>query len=343
MQFKKYLSDEAKLINREIEGNLNKELIRLKKIHPGFEELFDQFFSSVGGGKRIRGVLISLGYSLTKAKLNREVYKIASAFEVFQTAILIHDDIIDESELRRGEMTLYKKIGHNHYGDSQAICLADFGFFFSSQIITTSAFSEKQKIKALSVFNKVVLDTVLGEILDLKLPFNKEYSSESDSLLISYLKTAQYSFVGPLQIGAILAGGSKELINNLEVFGKNLGIAFQIKDDVLGCFGDEAMLGKSQSSDIKEGKATLLIAYALANANPKQKKILEKYGNQSLGQNEIDEIKKMFLEVGALDYAEAKALEYIEAARTVISKITKDKEKQEILAGLTSYLIERRS
>ncbi len=341
MVFKNFLEKEVVLIEKEIDSILAAELKKICETHSDLEELFRYFFNAVKGGKRIRGSLVVLGYDLAGGGESQEIYKIASAFEIFQTAILVHDDIIDQSELRRGKASLYRQIGSGHYGVSQALCLADYGFFLSSQIIIQSRFEESLKLQALQNFNKVVLDTMFGEILDLKLPFSKKDISDEDGLIISYLKTAQYSFIGPLQIGAILAGADTTFLEILEAFGKDLGMAFQIKDDVLGSFGSEKAIGKPKSSDILEGKATLLISYANQHSNESQKKILKKYGNGHITEKELESVKQVLSDVGAVGYAEGKALEYIKSAKLIIPKITDESKKQQILQELADFLIER--
>jgi geranylgeranyl diphosphate synthase, type I len=342
MAFKKFLEKEARLINIELDKVLNNELRKINNINPKLKGLFALFFNAVSGGKRIRGTLVTLGFNLASGKNETQIYKIASAFEIFQTAILIHDDIIDQSNLRRGRKSLHMEIGGGHYGLSQALCLGDFGFFLASQIITQSGFDEKLKNQALLFFNKVVLSTTLGEILDVKHPFEKNYTNPKDSLLISELKTAEYSFVGPLAIGALLGGADSKIIYYFEEFGKNLGIAFQIKDDLLGLFGAQKKTGKSSQSDASEGKMTILISFALSKANSKQKAILkELYGKKDLTQKELEIIKKIFIETRAVEYAESKVLEYINSSRKIIPKITQHKENQMILEGIADYLLNR--
>ena len=192
----------------EIEKLLKKNLVPATK----------EFIQSCKGGKRIRGTLVKLGFELT-GKKSEEIIKIGAAYEIFHAAILIHDDIMDQSIVRRGKPSLHKRVGV-----AKAITLADYGFFLALQIIAESNFFEKSKIEALKLFARVAKDTAVGQIMDLE---------GLDPITTAKLKTAHYTISGPLQLGAILAGGSTDLIKVLGLFGENLGIAFQFQDDIL--------------------------------------------------------------------------------------------------------------
>lgn len=209
MKFEGFLKKEAKVI----EDNLKRELQSFKKTikDKKLVSLFDQFVLSCSGGKRIRGVLVKIGYEIAGGKGSLEIYKAACAFEIFQTAILAHDDIIDQSPMRRGRPSLYKSVG-----TSQAITLADIGFFLANTLITDA--------KALNFFNRAMVNTGLGQLLDI---------NNSHSIQAYELKTAWYTFIAPLSLGAILGGADEKLLKDLEVFGKNLGVAYQIQDDIL--------------------------------------------------------------------------------------------------------------
>lgn len=214
MDFKKYLQGNVRSLDREIEEILEKSLPPVAK----------DFISSCQGGKRIRGVLVKLGYELAhpggvRAHLPGEIIKIAAAYEIAHAAILVHDDIMDQSKLRRGQASLYQKVGV-----SKAITLGDLGFFLAMRIISESNFPELQKNQALLVFAKTLMDTAIGQMMDL---------AGQDKIATAKLKTARYTISGPLEIGAVLAGAESDLLDQLDQFGENLGIAFQIKDDIL--------------------------------------------------------------------------------------------------------------
>ncbi|MDD5147680.1 MAG: polyprenyl synthetase family protein [Candidatus Daviesbacteria bacterium] len=249
MDFKKYLEKSVKGLDRELEKILKEQLKKAERTDRKLIPLIKAFTRSCQGGKRIRGSLVMLGFQLAahlrgenvrwnKAHLGGEILKVAAAYEICHSAILAHDDIIDESLTRRGQPSLYVAFGGGHYGISQAICLADYGFFLSYNIFSETDFPDDCKIKALNLFSKVMMNTTWGEMLDME---------ETDPFIVMKLKTAYYTIAGPLQIGAILAGADEKLIGVLEKFGENLGVAFQIKDDIL----DNEVAGTGGSNSAK--------------------------------------------------------------------------------------------
>lgn len=192
------------------------------------------------------------------------------AFEIIQTGLLIHDDIIDKSLIRRNKPAVHIALGGNHHAISNAICLGDFAFLISNLLIAKSNFNEKYKNKALEIFNNAIFNTVVGQLQDIDFQEN-EPQTEEEILRMNMNKTAYYTIIGPLQVGASLAGAQTQEISALEEFGKLAGIMFQIQDDILGIFGDEKTIGKSITSDIKEGKSTILSIYTLKKLSDEYK------------------------------------------------------------------------
>lgn len=212
MNFASYLKVNAQKVNQELDKILSK-----------LPSLAKEFVNACGGGKGIRGVLCKLGYELANQKSEvrnqtSDIWKVGAALEIMHTAILVHDDIMDKSPTRRGKPSLYTSMGTD-----QAIALADYGFFLSLQIISETGFPDREKTEALRFLSQVMVDTALGQIMDLK---------KHEPILVAKLKTAQYTISGPLGLGAILAGAD-QMIGILREFGESLGIAFQIRDDIL--------------------------------------------------------------------------------------------------------------
>jgi geranylgeranyl diphosphate synthase type I len=289
---------------------------------------------------------VKTGYELVTKHYNKDIISVAAAIEIMHTAILIHDDIIDKSPLRRGKETLYKILGNDHFGVSQAISLGDAGFFLAIQILSQSRFPVDRKVLAIQQFVTSMKQTTQGEILDVALSSQKEEGrkKEKDVITIHSLKTAQYTFVSPFQIGAMLGGGKKEMLKNIKEFGENIGIAYQIKDDILGVFGEEDTVGKSVYSDIAEGKQTLLIQYAINNATVEQKKILKQHYGKTIEDVAIyKDIKKIFIATGALTYSEEKVLVYTNAAKRIIPNLIQTEKEKRLFTELIAYVIERNS
>lgn len=340
--FQSYLKSTAKEVNNELDEFLKRWLIEVKLKSPKLTTLHKSFIQSCQGGKRVRAALVKLGYELAGGKSAGQILKPALAFEVFQTAILAHDDIIDQSPIRRGQPSLYQALGGKHYGISQTICLGDIGFFLALRLIAESNFPDQVKNLALQSFIQSTIDTALGEMLDVELPTTKAEKTEKDALTIFYLKAAKYTITGPMEVGARLAGADGKLISDLNSYGDKLGMAFQIQDDILGVFGDEKTIGKSVLSDAQEGKITLLSVYALKYATNKQKAVLKKYYGQSkIGPKELEEIKKVFVESGALNYSQKKAQLLLNQAKKVVEKMDILPNQQKMLMELADFITQR--
>jgi len=213
-------------MDKQLDKILDELRKEVGKISPNLLPLINKFIESCQGGKRLRGKLVILGYEIgqvhlegAKAHLRGEILKIAAAYEIMHSAILAHDDIIDQSPTRRGQPSLYKSVGME-----QAITLADLGFFLAIKIISEAKFPEKAKNEALKLFSQTMVATAIGQMLDIQ---------KGDPATVMKLKTARYTVAGPLQLGAILGGAREELIGELGEFGESLGVAFQIKDDIL--------------------------------------------------------------------------------------------------------------
>lgn len=345
MDFKTYL----KTVPQQLDQQLNDYLAEWRKealnISPAFKDLIDEFILSCQGGKRLRGALVELGYQIAGGeKDNPDILKASIAFEIFQTAILSHDDVIDQSKTRRGRDTIYQALGGDHYGVSQAICLGDVGFFLAAKIITQTSFPPENINKALQSFSQTMLDTALGEMLDVEIPAKSKLKTAEDVITIARLKTARYTIIGPLHLGAILAGANQSLLDKLTQFGDALGIAFQIQDDILGVFGDEKTLGKSVTSDIEEGKNTLLYTYAFDHSTPQQKQILaQTYGQGSINNDQLEALKQLFIETKSFEYSQSQALEYTNKAQSIIPQLTSDSTMQSLLSDFCDYLIKRQN
>lgn len=340
--FLQYLKGLVTEIDQGVNLFLDESIEEVEKNTPKLLHLARLFQQSCKGGKRLRGSLVVLGYELAGAKFTGEILKPAAAFEIFQTAILAHDDIMDLSPIRRGKPTFYRQLGGNHYAISQTITMGDLGFFYALKLLNESDFPDARKNLATRYFVDSMLKTGLGQMLDVELS-SKDYPiEEKDALKISHYKTAHYTIIGPLSVGAILGGADNKLLGGIEEFGKNLGIAFQIQDDILGVFGSEKDLGKSVTSDIEEGKATLLVIYALGHAKESEKKYLQRvYGKRKLNKKDLKKVKEIFISSGALDFSKGKAVEYVRKAKEAIPLITKDKKYQNLLNELADFLIMR--
>lgn len=339
----KNLLEECKII---IENRINEILegeIKRYKDNCFIKESLEELKRLSKGGKRVRGYLIKLGQMLF-GKDDDSYIDIAAAIEIFQTAILIHDDVIDEADKRRGLDTINAKYA-GHIGISKAICIGDLGFFISYNIINNANISDDLKIEIMKVYSKTLYNTVNGEIIDVELPLKSlEYHKKMDDKLIYDIyvnKTAWYTIIGPILIGASSANASSLDKEKLMKMGENLGIAFQIKDDLLGLYSEDDSMGKTLN-DIKEGKQTIIYKYAIDHANKEEIEIINKYyGNSCVTMDENRIITDLFIKLGAKENAEKLELEYTKKGIDIINSM--DVKNKDLFMDFANYLLKRKN
>ena len=339
----KNLLQECKII---IENRINEILegeIKRYKDNCFIKESLEELKRLSKGGKRVRGYLIKLGQMLF-GKDDDSYIDIAAAIEIFQTAILIHDDVIDEADKRRGLDTINAKYA-GQIGISKAICIGDLGFFISYNIINNANISDDLKIEIMKVYSKTLYNTVNGEIIDVELPLKSlEYHKKMDDKLIYDIyvnKTAWYTIIGPILIGASSANASSLDKEKLMKMGENLGIAFQIKDDLLGLYSEDDSMGKTLN-DIKEGKQTIIYKYAIDHANKEEIEIINKYyGNSCVTMDENKIITDLFIKLGAKENAEKLELEYTKKGIDIINSM--DVKNKDLFMDFANYLLKRKN
>jgi len=350
--FTNYYQKEKQKIDYIIKQFNNKILEEDNQI---LKDNLNYFTDLNSNGKNIRGLLVLLGYNLLHDE-NDYALDLALAYEVFQTAILVHDDIIDKDDIRRGKYTItyQNKVKYStlntiknldHISNSIALCIGDYGLYLANKIISDSYQKDMNLGKILSYFNQIVLDTIKGEILEITLP----YESKKDSILIEdlenniynvyLLKTALYTIVGPLSLGLLLAGSDQRKIEEITEFGKKIGIAFQIQDDILGVFSEE--MEKNLATDIKEKKQTLL--YQSIMKTEYKEEFLNYYDKKDLNEKDIINIKELLLKSKAKEQCENKMNTFYEEGKTILDNISWiPKEKKSILIGLVEMLRKRK-
>ena len=310
------------------------------------KELLNDFKDLNSDGKYIRGSLIALAYN---NYIDDDKYlPLSISYETFETAVLVHDDITDKGETRRGKKTIhtrikdkYKEIDSYDFSNSEAMWTGNLAYYLINQNIINNYKDNKYLSKILGKYNEIVIDTIKGEIIDVSLPFKSQYlgykTKEEDVFDIYRMKTAKYTILGPYELGLSLVG--KEISNNLKEALENIGICFQIKDDILGVFGDSTVMGKPNISDIEEFKQTILYTYTI---NTKYKDKLLNYYGKKINERELKEVRKILIDSKALEYAENKMKELMNKG---ISNIEKEKDltekTKEILIGLINYIYKR--
>lgn len=356
-EFKKELGEYKEQIDAELEivvGNLITDTAEQFGVMP--KEVVQAYANVLkNGGKRIRGSLAITAYKMFGGTNEQLITQAAAALEMLNTYILIADDIQDRSEIRRGGKTAHIQLRDlhaeqhlkgdaMHFGEATAINSFLIAQHFAANIITNLDTTAEIKIKALQNINKCFIVTAHGQTMDLFVEANAS-TSEADVNNILEWKTAYYTFINPLQLGAILAGASNSDMELLAEYGLHAGRTFQLTDDIIGIFGDASLTGKSNLDDIKEGKRTLLIIKALANASDTEAYFLEScLGNQSLTMHEFEQCQNILRSTGALAYAQKEAAESAQKAiDSIKEQSTWSVESKEFLIELAKYLLIRKS
>jgi len=223
--------------------------------------------------KRVRPALMMAGYALARGSLSvpAGLWRFASGLELLHTFLLIHDDVADQAKLRRGGPALHHLLGPGRAGEDLAVVVGDHLFSRSLEAMLSSGL--RGAAEASRYYLGVCRHTAAGQYLDLELsraPLSKVTLLQA--LRVAHLKTARYGFCAPLVCGAMLAGGDEELRAALECVGRHVGLAFQLRDDLIGLFGDVRVAGKASDGDFVEGKRTVpvLAAYTRAPAGIRQ-------------------------------------------------------------------------
>lgn len=346
MDAKLYLKDYAKSAGAFLENFITKKVKAGNRIDPRIGECLKTILDYSAGGKKVRGALTALGYRLAGGDDNNAILQASCGIELFHNFLIIHDDIVDNDIARHGQPTVhekYSKIHGHHFGVAKAIIIGDMSEFLGYYLIVQSALPAERKIEALGKLNDLLLKTVYGEILDIEFDFQAKVSWE-DILMVRIYKTAYYTFVMPLTVGATLGNADRKTIRAIEKYGEPVGLAFQLADDILGVFGDPSKTGKSNESDIREGKRTLLFAKSLELANKTEREFLLKwYGAKNLTDKKIAEIREIMKSCGSLDFSVSLAGKLVRKGKKYIPSITPDRQNQEILSSIADYVISRQN
>ncbi|CAN5178603.1 polyprenyl synthetase family protein [soil metagenome] len=291
---------------------------------PQYVQLWETLEKNTIGGKRFRPRMVMCAYqSLGGTDLETAAY-VGAAFELLHTALIVHDDVIDHDFMRRGVPNIsgsYRDAATaagssdrvaEHSGISAAVIAGDLALFNSYRLIDRSGVDDRTRTRLLEVMDDALFASAAGELIDVDFQIAADVPRVDDILTMARLKTAVYSFECPLQAGAILAGASEAVVQTLGDFGREIGIAYQLVDDLLGVFGLEAETGKTTIGDLREGKRTVLIAYA--TSRPEWADIEHVIGDPDLTDEGAERVRNLLTSCGAKSFAEGLARYYANRA-----------------------------
>jgi len=296
--------------------------------------------------KRIRGSFVYYGYQLGKPADDR-IWNAAMGVELVHTALLMHDDVMDQDDVRRGKPTTHKFFEGDdpHYGESIAYTLGDAVLTIGYELVLRSEFESDLVIKATEKLLRGVTNTAYGQAYDVSLEKMVDTWEEEDVIVLHKAKTAIYTYENPLYIGAILAGLGEDVLKILTDYSMDGGVAFQLQDDILGVYGDPEKTGKSANSDLLQGKVTLLILKTLSDGNEQQIEALKKvWGKRQANIEDIENAKKAIVDSGSLEYSRTISRDYAaKAAKTAerLRDFNLNKEAIDFIQGVAEYMVNR--
>jgi geranylgeranyl diphosphate synthase type I len=349
----KYLSNYIQDSDPYFEEFFSRQKAFTDSISPIASQMVEKFQDFIGG-KRLRGALTRSGYQMFGGGNDYEITKASLAVEIIHGLALIHDDIMDQDDLRRGKPTIHKQYETSYreggsdekaqtYGKSMAILVGDLGAFLTNIIIAETNFPEERKVRLMKRISEVILLTIYGQGLDVTYE-QKLRPLEEEALRVHQYKTSYYTVTGPLEYGAILAGcnESDPRYQALEKYGLPIGLAFQLKDDEMGIFSEEEQIGKPVFSDLREGKVTLLFAKTFEKADNSQLKFLKSvYGKPKADRKDLEKVREIITETGALEYSRKICLDLIAEGKSHISEITRDESYRELLKLIAEFVTKR--
>jgi geranylgeranyl diphosphate synthase type I len=280
----------------------------------------------------------------------------ATGLELFQAAALIHDDVMDDSDTRRGMPAIHRRFADLHrgeawlgasqrFGEAAAILIGDLCLAWSDELLTGSGLSPGTLARGRAVFDRMRTELMGGQYLDMLEQARAGTGGEAAERarrVIRY-KSAKYTIEHPLLLGGSLAGASPELLAAYSAYGLPLGEAFQLRDDVLGVFGDPSETGKPAGDDLREGKRTMLVAFAMQQATPAQRSALRSHlGDPRLDASSVALLREVIVDTGALGEVERLIDSLVAEATSALDSAPVDEATRGVLAGLVDAATARR-
>jgi geranylgeranyl diphosphate synthase type I len=324
-------------IDRVLEEFLAERRQEAVAIDPRLGVLVDELQAMVGsGGKRLRPRLVLWGYRAGGCQVDVAVERAAASLELLHTFALIQDDVMDQSPTRRGRpashVTLAAQASHEaaRFGESAAILLGDLALIWADRLVRDAGFPPARLTAGLGVYDALRTEVTLGQYLDVLLA-HSERPSEEDALRVDRYKTATYTVQRPIQLGLALAGAPAAVIDAVPAYAVPAGIAFQLRDDLLGALGDPGSTGKPSGEDLLTHKPTWLWARTL--------RLLP----EAAGMTDLSDLRRAVVDSGAAADSEAKIQELAAEAVEAAGRLPVPADLARELAALTEQMVVRTS
>jgi geranylgeranyl diphosphate synthase type I len=297
----------------------------------------------LAGGKRLRPAFCHWAYLGAGGPADAElVVDVGAALELLHTFALVHDDVMDGSDRRRGAPAIHREFIGRHearawrgearrFGEGAAILVGDFAFVYADLLMAGAP------PEARAVFDELRVELCVGQYLDL-VGTASGGRDPAAARRIEWYKSGKYTVERPLHLGAALAGRLDDLAPALSAFGLPLGEAFQLRDDLLGVFGDSEVTGKPVGDDLREGKLTPLVALASERADGPGRALLDRLGAPDLTDAEVDALRDLLASCGAVDEAERTIERLVEESMDALGRAPITPEARDALAALGNFV-----
>jgi len=339
-------------VQKALNGFVGGKLPVLDTISDELSPLTDALTDLVAGGKRLRPAFCYWGYRGAGGEDGDDVVTAAAALELFQACALIHDDVMDGSDTRRGQPAVHRRFASTHrteswtgdpeaFGVGAAVLLGDLCLSWSDEMLTTSGLPADRLAAGHRVYADMRTELMGGQYLDL-LEQARGGGSIERALRVARYKSAKYTIEKPLHLGAALAGAEQAVLDGYSGYGLPLGEAFQLRDDVLGVFGDPSVTGKPAGDDLREGKRTAMVAMALEAADARQAAVVRRHlGDPHLTPDGVASLRSVLVETGAVERVERLIDELTGDALAALEAAPVEGAAREVLEQLATAVVRR--
>jgi len=345
-------------VDRALGALLDQELSALGFLGPDAGPVTDILTRfAMEGGKRLRPAFVYWGYRGAGGPADGPqadaAIKAACSVELLHVCALVHDDIMDGSEVRRGRPAMHVSFAGLHrrrgwrgdpagFGEGAALLMGDLAFTWGDVALAEAGLTDDRLAAALRVFNRLRSELMGGQYLDLVEARRGAPDEDAVRRVLSY-KSGRYTIERPLHLGHALAAGAPALAADYSAYGLPLGEAFQLRDDILGVFGEPEVTGKPAGDDLREGKETYLVLLARQRADRAGRQLLEAaLGNAKLSEDEVAEVRRLLQACGALEATEARIGELLAEAKAALAATRGiDERARATLAALADHVTDR--
>ena len=332
-------------VQKSLDAFVADRLPVLEAVSEDLAPLADSLVQLLAGGKRLRPAFCYWGYRGAGGADGDEVVRAAASLELFQACAIVHDDVMDGSDTRRGRPAAHRRFAALHraegwhgdpeaFGSGAAILLGDLALSWSDEMLGAADLPADRLAAADRVFADMRSELMGGQYLDL-LEQARGGGSVERALRVARYKSAKYTIEKPLHLGAALAGAGQDVLDGYSGYGLPLGEAFQLRDDVLGVFGDPAETGKPAGDDLREGKRTALVAMALEAATEQQAAVVREHlGDPHLADEGVAALREVITDTGALARSETLIAELLDDALAALAAAPVDEPARAVLGDL---------